>query len=631
MKKLIIASVLSAVFGSAQADESSQIYVSLIHKATNTEELSVSKSNVAHSVNRLTERDTEIRCVPAGDTGNEWCVPVRDTNISVLGEMTVQNGQSMPSFTRDIKPISSVKLERHGMSDQEMIEALMATGLFEMVEVHHPVKNFKMTSQSVTIPFVTDGPIHGGPDYNVFDDEYYKAQRLSMYRVGDSMMSSGLASVMARGQGSELPKAQMFVIDGGFSDSEDVPYTRGVNMVSWGDTSRETEPDNINPRGDVSACTGHGLSAAGIMGATRDNGQGVAGIAGEADILALRALNCGDGSPSDTYDANNWLSGIPVEHHDDVYEGEPGVVNMSYGGSVTMDEELREEFPCGYSGQMASDNMREAGFIPVAAAGNDTYNLDEIIISPASCRGVITVGAMDSKGRLAAFSNYGDAIDVVAPGVEVYADGTPYGMPEDVQMRVVNGTSFATPIVSGLIAETKRHFPELNFKMAELLLKQTAFDPTLNNSPNCEGGKCGAGRIDGEEFFLAVEAWSNGRLNTISHALSGASEAEQQWYLDNFDAQGMACESYQVDFFNGHSKPGDTYKVVSAAKGTDFETGSFTEVGQYTSGSVVLSDIDPESSDYAFQVCTEDGCDDEFYEFNTENAAADSRPAVCTG
>jgi hypothetical protein len=365
------------------------------------------------------------------------------------------------------------------------------------------------------------------------------------------------------------------------------------------------------------------------MGATRGNGQGVAGIEGDADILVLRALNCGDGAPLDIYNANDWLSGIPVEHHDDVYEGEPGVVNMSYGGSVIIDPSLEEEFPCGLSGKIAIDNMQGAGFIPVAAAGNDS--IEAKLISPATCRDVITVGAMDQNGQLASFSNYGHAIDVVAPGVEVYADGTPYGMPEDVQMRVVNGTSFAAPIVSGLIAETKRHFPELNFKMAELLLKQTAFDPMLNNSPKCEGGKCGAGRIDGEEFFSAVEAWSNGRLNTISHALSGVSEDEQQWYVDNFDAQGMACESYQVNFFNGHSKPGDTYKVVSAAKGTDFETGSFTEVGQYTSGSVVLSDIAPESGDYAFQVCTEDGCDGEFYEFNTDNAAADSRPAVCTG
>ena len=630
MKKLIIASVLSVIFASAHADENDHINVSLIHKATNTEVVSVSKSNVAHSVNRLVERDTETRCVPAGNTGGEWCVPVRDTSIRVLGEMTVQNGHAAPSLERSIRPISSVKLERHGMSDQEMIEALMATGLYESDEVHYNMKKFNMRSQSVTIPFITDGPIHGGPDYNLFDDEYYKAQRLSMYRVGDSMMSSGIASVMARGQGSDLPKARMFVIDGGFSASEDVPYGSGVNMVSWGDTSREFEPDNITPRGDVSACNGHGLSAAGIMGATRDNGQGVAGIAGDADIMVLRALNCGDGAPYDTFDANDWLAGIPVEHHDDVYEGEPGVVNMSYGGSVNLDPSLEEEFPCGQGPQISIDNMQDAGFIPVAAAGNDS--IEAKLIAPATCKNVITVGAMDKDGQLASFSNYGHAIDVVAPGVEVYADGTPYGMPEDVQMRVVNGTSFAAPIVSGLIAETKRHFPALNFKMAELLLKQTAFDPMLNNSPKCEGGMCGAGRIDGEEFFLAVEAWSNGRLNTISHALSGVSEAEQQWYVDNFDAQGMACESYQVDFFNGHSKPGDTYKVVSAAKGTDFETGSFTEVGQYTSGSVVLSDIDPESNDYAFQVCTEDGgCDGEFYEFNTDSATADSRPAVCTG
>lgn len=627
MKKLIIASALSAVFASAHAYEGEKVNVSLIHKVKSTESVTASSYNMAYSVNSLVKKDTRTQCVEAGDTGAKWCVPVRDTKVRMLGAMSVQGANVSPSFEREIKPTSSVKLERHGLSDQEMIEALMKTGLYEMVEIKYNVKSFN--SQSVTIPFFTDSPIHGGPDYNLFDDEYYKAQRLSLYRVGDSMMGSGLASVMARGQGSGLPKANIFVVDGGFSKSEDVPYARELNMVSWGDTSREFEPDDVAPRGDVTACSGHGLSAAGIMGATRDNDKGIAGIVGDAEITVLRALNCGDGAPQDTDDATNWLSGLPVEHHDDVYEGKPGVLNMSYGGKVTVGEKFQDEYPCGMQSQIAMDNIHAAGHIPVAAAGND--NVEALFIAPASCDDVITVGAMDKDGKLANFSNYGHAIDVVAPGVEIYAEGTPYGMPEDVQMKAVNGTSFAAPIVSGLIAETKRHFPELNFKMAELLLKQTAFDPMLNNSPRCEGGKCGAGRIDGEEFFLAVEAWSNGRLNTISHALSGVSENEQQWYVDNFDAQGMACESYKVDFFNGHSKPGDTYKVVSAAKGTDFETGSFTEVGQYTSGSVVLSDIDPESSDYAFQVCTEDGCDDEFYEFNTENVAADSRPAVCTG
>lgn len=627
MKKLIIASALSVVFASAHAYEGEKVNVSLIHKVKSTESVTTSSYNMAYSVNSLVKKDTRTQCVEAGDTGSEWCVPVRDTKVRMLGAMSVQGANVSPSFEREIKPTSSVKLERHGLSDQEMIDALMKTGLYEMVEIKYNVKSFN--SQSVTIPFFTDSPIHGGPDYNLFEDEYYKAQRLSLYRVGDSMMGSGLASVMARGQRSGLPKANIFVVDGGFSKSEDVPYSRGLNMVTWGDTSREFEPDDVAPRGDVTTCTGHGLSVAGIMGATRGNGKGIAGIVGDSDITVLRALNCGDAAPQDTIDATDWLSGLPVEHHDDVYEGKPGVLNMSYGGKVIVDPEFQDEFPCGSTQRWAIENIHAAGHIPVAAAGND--NVETLFIAPASCDDVITVGAMDKDGKLADFSNYGHAIDVVAPGVEVYAEGTPYGMPEDVQMKAVNGTSFAAPIVSGLIAETKRHFPELNFKMAELLLKQTAFDPMLNNSPRCEGGKCGAGRIDGEEFFLAVEAWSNGRLNTISHALSGVSEEEQQWYVENFDAQGMACESYQVDFFNGHSKPGDTYKVVSAAKGTDFGTGSFTEVGQYTSGSVVLSDIDPESSDYAFQICTEDGCDDEFYEFNTENAAADSRPAVCTG
>lgn len=646
MKKLAIATALSAVFTSAQAYDSETVYVVLTHKPTQTQTVSVDARNAAYTVNSLRQRDESEVCVEAGNTGGQWCLPVRNTEIKMQGQMVVRNGNVTPATSKTIKPHSGVTLERYGMSNKEVVETLMATGLYENAGVYTEVKRHQNPGYGdVNLAWISQGPMFAGPDYNQYDDEFYNYQRMTNFRVGDSMMSSGIASVMARGKNQNLPPAKMFVIDSEFSVSEDVVYNRGVNMVYSGQSNRFNAPDDVTPVDNIEECLGHGLSVAGIMGAERDNGKGISGIAGESDITAIRTMKCGTGDYYDTHDANAWLGGLPVEGREDVYEGTPGVVNMSLGGYGWVNREYNES-PCGDFTQEAVDASYNAGMIVVTAAGNDNldisaWNDNEFILpdggtyvsntsAPSSCNNVINVAAMDEAGQLASFSNYGDTVDVVAPGVWILTEETPLGDINTIRLGLFSGTSGAAPVVSGLIAETKRHFPELNFDIAELLIKQTAFDPTLNGSPRCEGGKCGAGRIDGEEFFLAVEAWSEGRLNTISHALAGVSEDEQEWYLDNFDASGQVCESYQVDFFNGHSKIGDVYKVVSGAKGADFTNGSFSEVGTYTSGSVVLTGINPDSADYAFQVCSEDGdCGDEFYKFDTQAASSASRPTIC--
>src|SRR5690606_12833786 len=82
------------------------------------------------------------------------------------------------------------------------------------------------------------------------------------------------------------------------------------------------------------------------------------------------------------------------------------VINLSLGGSGTCDPTM----------QAASNFAVAQGAVVVVAAGNSSLNMNNSPVTPATCQNVITVGASNSARALSWFSNYGNAIDIVAPG-----------------------------------------------------------------------------------------------------------------------------------------------------------------------------------------------------------------------
>ena len=182
----------------------------------------------------------------------------------------------------------------------------------------------------------------------------------------------------------------------------------------------------INNEPSVEDNNGHGTHVAGIIGAL-NNSFGVVGVASGVKIIALKALDDdGEGSTSQLIRALNYVG-------QNAKAGE--VVNMSLG-TDTVSPSLDN----------AVLTLAQKGILFSIAAGNDSKKAS--LSSPARVNhpNVFTVSAIDSLGRFASFSDFGnDVVDYAAPGVRIvstYLNG---------KYARLSGTSMAAPHVAGIL------------------------------------------------------------------------------------------------------------------------------------------------------------------------------------
>jgi subtilisin family serine protease len=189
------------------------------------------------------------------------------------------------------------------------------------------------------------------------------------------------------------------------------------------DTSgKQTSDFNIEDK------AGHGTHIAGIIGATANNGTGVAGICARARVMPIKVLDdVGYGDDANIAQGLIWAT-----------DNGARVVNMSLAGPSKS--------------KTLADAIKYAtgrGVVVVAATGNEGSMAPNY---PASYDGVIGVGATDVNDLWMEESNYGPYVDVVAPGVSIKSSFPALKSYDGTQYEVSTGTSMAAGFVSGLAA-----------------------------------------------------------------------------------------------------------------------------------------------------------------------------------
>lgn len=274
---------------------------------------------------------------------------------------------------------------------------------------------------------------------------------------------------------------------------------REVSVDGDGRDANATDPGDFACPIDPRPSTWHGAHVAGIIAAATNNRQGMVGIAPDARVQALRALGRCGGYDSDIADAIRWgAGGMPASH---ALPAAPNptpahVLNLSLGGPGG----------CPAITQRAIDFALSRNVPVVVAAGNESTNAE--LVSPANCRGVITVGAVGPRGERSLFSNYGSVVALSAPGGQLDASftkitssilstvngGVEFADPKAWNYSSQIGTSQATPHVTGVVALIRSVKPELTPRQIRTVLKETA----RPFPAGCDAGplRCGAGILD---------------------------------------------------------------------------------------------------------------------------------------
>jgi len=219
-----------------------------------------------------------------------------------------------------------------------------------------------------------------------------------------------------------------------------------------------------NVTGEPFAAThGHGIGAAGIIGA-RNNNTGILGTAYDCQILGIKGMReSGGGSLTEI------IAGIDYAITSMVH-----IINLSLGTTSNAP-----------AFEAAIKRATAAGIYVVCSAGN--AGQDNSVVYPARYEESYAVGATNQAGKVSAFSSRGWEVDIAAPGERVLTTW------KNKSYARVSGTSFSAPYVAGLFAL----FLHAGIKISHKRLKLTAIDI---EEPG-QDQKSGHGLIDPVKFI----------------------------------------------------------------------------------------------------------------------------------
>jgi len=316
-----------------------------------------------------------------------------------------------------------------------------------------------------------------------------------------AVIDTGIAVTHAFGFGRVLPGYD-FVSDPFIANDGD---GRDPNPADPGDW---LEPGDCAVPHPARSSTWHGTHVAGTIAAPGNDRVGTAGIDWKTRILPVRVLGKCGGSMSDVIDGMRWAAGLTV----------PGVPDNPHPAQV-LNLSMGAPSPFGCSSRLfrqVINEIKQQNALIVVAAGNDDAEAATFI--PASCDGVMTVGATDHLGLRSSFSNYSfiNRVHISAPGGDIsyYGDieagilsiidagqKQPTG---SVNYAYAQGTSMAAPHVSGVAALALALDPDQHSQMIGAIMRISSRQFPYGSECDFQYPLCGDGLLDADNTLQAV-------------------------------------------------------------------------------------------------------------------------------
>lgn len=259
--------------------------------------------------------------------------------------------------------------------------------------------------------------------------------------------------------------------------------------------------DNNDPRPEWGSddyamiSASHGTAVAGLIAAVANNNIGITGVAFDAKIMPLKVLDSeGAGDTQALAAAIDYATDNGAD-----------VINLSLVGYVS-DADLQRAIMRAY----------RYGVVVVAAAGNNStgsqpFDLDAVPGYPACYSGdngeniVLAVTALDKNNRKSSFANQGSAVDLAAPGENIFS----LGANEYQYVQDWSGTSFATALTSGAAALVRSEHPTSSAAEVINALIKTAIN--IDDLNPAFYGKVGSGLVNVEAALSYDGASSSSR------------------------------------------------------------------------------------------------------------------------
>jgi cell wall-associated protease len=425
----------------------------------------------------------------------------------------LKEGKNLSSFKAKTEKFSSNSTITSFKAKDSLFENMFIMEVGNDNQASITAKQIKMTLEQLSsLPEVEY--VEAVQQYHTLSSDIYYSDQWSLNNSGKDFGQEGadikfdlLQEVL---KNKNLPETLIAVIDTGvdsrLADLENKVRTDlGYNFVSR----------NTNALDD----NGHGTHVSGIIAAESNNHYSMTGINHATKIIPIKVLDSSGSGDTETI-----ASGIKY-----AVDNGANVINLSLGGSYSRVIEATLKYAA------------SKGVTIVAASGNEQ---SPMLSYPASSRYVIAVGATNRSDIVSDYSNYGDGLDLVAPGTDI-----PSLLPNG-NVTYMDGTSMAAPHVAAIAGLLLSQNPKLEPEDVRKTLTETAENIAFEEVDNSENYVYVGEPTELLPGYDTVSGW--GRLNAYSSVSAIDLNIKLDPIFDNQNAvTGSAKKNTLVKITNG--------------------------------------------------------------------------------